>query len=109
MIKALQRNSMDNSYFSNSADNFSTELSQSNEFATPTENEFFAFPQAMQLNDLVSGITTNSSSMTNNNRNDNGVTVTGNTFNIRKDSDINEIAFKLFELMMDSNANYAGA
>ena len=52
--------------------------------------------------------TINTSTTTNNNTNS-GVTISGNTFNVRKDIDINEIAFRLFELMSDQNANYGGA
>ena len=43
------------------------------------------------------------------NTSNSNVTITGNTFVVRNESDINEIAFRLLELMRDSNANYAGA
>ena len=43
------------------------------------------------------------------NNTSNSVTITGNTFVVHNESDINEIAFQLLELMRDSNANYAGA
>ena len=65
--------------------------------------EISTFPQAISFEEMTRGIP-NSSNTTNNN----GVTVTGNTFNIQKESDIDKIAFKLMELMTDSHANFAG-
>ena len=110
-MKLLQRN-IDDDYFGNSSyNNFS---SQGNSFSAQDnifspQSNFSTFPQAFRVDEIIGDTFQNSSSTTNNNVTNGGVTISGNTFNVRKDLDINEIAFKLFELMSDSNANYAGA
>ena len=78
------------------------------EIQTP---ELSAFPQAFDSSEFTRGITNNSTSnsTTQTNTNNNGITITGNNFNIRKESDIDEIVFKLFNLLFDSNANFGGA
>ena len=72
-----------------------------------SQDEVSAFSQVEDIsNRIVTDFASSSSSTRTGN---NGVTVSGNTFNIRNENDINEIAFRLFELMTDHNANYAGA
>lgn len=51
---------------------------------------------------------TKSQSSTSNTSSSN-ISITGNTFVVRNESDINEIAYRLLELMRDGDANYAGA
>ena len=75
----------------------------SNQNAT---QELSVFPQPIQFGEIMSGSVDNSSSTTTNSNT--GVTISGNTFNVRKDTDINEIAFKIMELMLDNHANHAG-
>ena len=78
------------------------------EFQAP---ELSAFPQAIDFEKMSAGFTSNSTSnsTTQTNTNNNGITITGNNFNIRKESDLDEIAFRLFNLMFDSEANFGGA
>ena len=99
-------------YFNTSADIFNASFNdtQRNLTSLSTE-EFSTFPKALSFSELASIIMDNSTSNVTSNRNStsNGVNISGNTFNVRQDMDINEIAFRLFELMSDSNANYAGA
>lgn len=77
------------------------------EIQTP---ELSAFPQAFDVSDLTQGISNNSTTnSTTTNTNNNGLTVTGNTFTINKGSDIDELVFKIFQMMSDAQANYAGA
>ena len=76
------------------------------EIQTP---ELSAFPQAFDSSEFTRGISNNSTSNSTTNTNNNGITITGNNFNIRKESDLDEIVFRLFNLMFDSNANYGGA
>ena len=75
----------------------------------PQSLDLSAFPQAPQVNDLTGVQSMLNTSNSTTNTNNNGVTISGNTFNVRTDSDIDKIAFKLFEMMSDANANYAGA
>ncbi len=71
--------------------------------------ELSAFPQAIDFEKMSAGFMSNSTSNTTTNTNNNGITITGNNFNIRKESDIDEIVFRLFNLLFDSNANFGGA
>ncbi len=87
---------------------------QREEMLQPTINpqsfqpaEFSTFPQAFSFDKMSGEVTNNSSSTTT--KTNTGVTVTGNTFNVRAESDIDKIAFKLMELLTDSHANFAGA
>ena len=111
IMKLFQSNTADE-YFSNSAQSNGVYLqdnsfsSQGNNFSS--QSDFSTFPQAFRVDEIL-GDSIQNSSTTNNSTNNNGITISGNTFHVRKDTDINEIAFKLFELMLDSNANYAGA
>ena len=79
----------------------------SNSFLSFPTNDFSTFPQAIQFDDISNQITRTSTSSTT--TNNGGVTISGNTFNVRNENDINEIAFRLLELMSDHHANYAGA
>ena len=65
------------------------------------------YPEALQVSELNKEILNSSTST--NKSNNNGVTISGNTFNVRAYSDIDKIAFKIFELMSDANTNYPGA
>ena len=94
-------------YFSNVSNTGFTEILNTN-FPVPLQPELSTFTQAIPFADMISGTTDNSTLTTNTTNNNNGFTISGNTFNVRKDSDINEIAFKLMELMFDSQANHAG-
>ena len=78
------------------------------EIQTP---ELSAFPQAFDSSEFTRGITNNSTSnsTTQTNTNNNGMTVTGNTFTINKGSDIDELVYKIFQMMSDAQANNAGA
>ena len=77
------------------------------EIETP---ELSAFPQAFDSGEFTRGITNNSisTSTTQTNTNNNGMTVTGNTFTINKGSDIDELVYKIFQMMSDAQANNAG-
>ena len=105
-MKMLQRD-IDNGELDGLGGYFSSNSNiLSSSFNSNSLEDFSTFPQAISFDEMMSR-TINTSNTTNNN-NTGGVTISGNTFNVRKDLDINEIAFRLFELMSDQNANYGG-
>ena len=48
-------------------------------------------------------------STTNTNGGNNNITITGNTFVVRNEQDIDEIAYRLMSLMRQVDANFGGA
>ena len=77
---------------------------QSNTFLS---SETFDF-SSNNVPEIVQTPTASSNQNSTTNNSNSNVSITGNTFVIRQESDISEIAFRLLELMRDSNANYAG-